>query len=671
MAKRNYTHIVADFETTVTEPVEVWLGCFSVLHEFKPKFSESIDEFFLQIFRYKQANIYFHNLEKFDAGFIFNYLLSKGYVHLTDNEIAGKHKKYIVGSEREFTVYNGNNIYNFLDSVKIVATSIKQYGFRLLEDGKDIQKLDGSETQHMIKRPSVYKPHYYDYIENDVHILWHMMRDDNRYLQVENGNRTMSKIAFERLKAAKTLKSDNTFKPYHKPKQLKLKPYEDLYGFDENNKPIIKINKDKQLKYYKKLQRLMYDNPKQFARSMWNKEQAPFEYTEEVKERIQHHKNLYDRRKRKQHKTNNINRHIRQAYRGGITYINPKHQDKLIGHISIYDINSMYPAIMLNETMAGNVTGFVGRDKISPSIHLVGMYIVKMHIKATCKPDRQPIFKPRTKDPMNKFITTYQRTIDFKYFSMTNMEYDYLIENYDIEHIELLSVTHFEPNKDIDFKGFISTQRDIKENSTGTTRQIAKDTQNSSYGRFAYNDKHVPQYKYEIEDGVVIKKRIVDVEGNPIDKVIGDMNVNVQVAVFITAYARVKLGKACNTVGVDNVVYTDTDSIHILGWDEPDLDIHPTKYGAWKLEHQAKQGKYLQAKTYAYEIYNQHNKSWEWVFKQAGYNGEPLKLDDFRLGKKVTVLRRKHVKGGILLQERDLQIGRGLLETRNTFKRHD
>ena len=666
MAK--YKHIVADFETTVTEPVEVWLACFSTLDEFKPKFSHSIQQFFLQLFRYKYANVYFHNLEKFDAGFIFNYLLSVGYVHLADGEIAGKYKKYIVGSEREFTVYNGKNIYNFLDSVKLVATSIKQYGYTLMEDGIELMKLDGSETQHMAEKPTEYKQSYYDYIQNDVHILWHMMRDADRYLHVENGNKTMSKIAYEGLKNTKVLKENKPFEPYQKPKQLKLRPYEELLGFDANNKPQIKINEEKRAKYYEELEQLMYDSPSQFARAMWNKPHAPFEYTPEAEERIKRRNAQYEKRKRRQHRKNNINREIRKAYRGGITYINPQHQNKMLGKLSIYDINSMYPSIMLNEQMVGKITNWIGRDKINPSIHLTGLYIVKMNIHATCKPDRQPIFKPRAKDITNPYITTYEREINFRYFYMTNMEYDYLIENYDIHEIELISVMQFEPNKTIDFKGFISEQREIKENSKGTKRRIAKDTQNSSYGRFAYNDKQVPQYKYEIEDDVVVKKRIVDGRGDPIDKVIGDMNVDVQVAVFITAYARVKLGKACNTVGVDKVVYTDTDSIHILGWDKPNLDIHPYKYGAWKLENQARQGKYLQPKTYADEI--KVDGKWEWIFKQAGYNGEPLKLSDFKLGQEVTVLRRQHVQGGILLRERKLQIGRGILETQHHFERH-
>lgn len=669
MVKRKYQHIVADFETTVTEPVEVWLGCFSTLNEFKPKFSHTIDEFFLQIFRYKQANIYFHNLEKFDGGFIFNYLLSKGYVHLLPNEIAGKHKKYIVGSEREFTVFNGNNVYNFLDSVKLVATSIKGYGEMLQQDGVKLEKLDGSETQHMLERPTEYKQTYYDYVQNDVHILWYMLRDNKRYLYVENGHRTMSKIAYNSLKGKNELKTDKEFKPYHKPKELKLKPYEELFGFNEYNQPKIKINEEKKEKYYQDLKKLMYEKPHKFADAMWNKQQAPFEYTDEVKERIKKKKTQYNNRKRKQQRKNNINRYIRQAYRGGISYINPKHQNKILGKISIYDINSMYPSIMLHEQMVGLPTNMIGRDKINPSIHMVGMYIVKMHIKATCKSDRQPIFKPRANDEFNNPNLTYQREIDLRYYSMTNMEYDYLIENYTIHKIELLSVIQFEPNKTIDFKGFIEKQRQVKENSTGTKRRIAKDLQNSSYGRFAYHDKHVPQYKYELRDDTVVKRRYVDSNDKPIDLIIGDMKADVQVAVFITAYGRVKLGNACNDIGVDKVIYTDTDSIHVLGWEEPNLDIHPTRYGSWKLEHKARRGKYLQSKTYADEI--EINGNWEWVFKQAGYNGEPLKLSEFELGNEVTVLRRKHVKGGILLEEKKLKIGRGILEMKNKVQRHD
>src|SRR5699024_3370796 len=37
---------------------------------------------------------------------------------------------------------------------------------------------------------------------------------------------------------------------------------------------------------------------------------------------------------------------IRQAYKGGFTYVNPKYQGRNIGHGVVYDKNSMYPSMM-------------------------------------------------------------------------------------------------------------------------------------------------------------------------------------------------------------------------------------------------------------------------------------------------------------------------------------
>ena len=67
---------------------------------------------------------------------------------------------------------------------------------------------------------------------------------------------------------------------------------------------------------------------------------------------------------------------------------------------------------------------------------------------------------------------------------------------------------------------------------------------------------------------------------------------------FITAYAREKTIRSAQSV-YDRFIYADTDSLHLIGHDEPDnLEIHPTHLGAWKNEGVFTDSKYIRAKTY-------------------------------------------------------------------------
>lgn len=67
---------------------------------------------------------------------------------------------------------------------------------------------------------------------------------------------------------------------------------------------------------------------------------------------------------------------------------------------------------------------------------------------------------------------------------------------------------------------------------------------------------------------------------------------------FITAYAREKTIRSAQTV-YDRFVYADTDSLHLIGWDVPcDLDVHPSRLGAWKNEGRFSYSKYIRPKTY-------------------------------------------------------------------------
>ena len=162
-------------------------------------------------------------------------------------------------------------------------------------------------------------------------------------------------------------------------------------------------------------------------------------------------------------------------------------------------------------------------------------------------------------------------------------------------------------------------------------------------------------------------------------------------ASFITAYARDVLINAVNSV-FDRFLYCDTDSIHILGNEIPDIPIHDTKLGYWKLEGRFVDAKYIGAKRYAELIEDDEgNKHWDIkccgvstdiiaqmddikVFDVCEYNGKQLnklidtfyKKDDIYYYKDkectqkvIGLLRSKkklYVRGGVLIQEQPYAI---------------
>ncbi len=68
-------------------------------------------------------------------------------------------------------------------------------------------------------------------------------------------------------------------------------------------------------------------------------------------------------------------------------------------------------------------------------------------------------------------------------------------------------------------------------------------------------------------------------------------------ASFVCAQARKKTIETAQAE-YDHFIYADTDSVHLIGEAESDIEVHETKLGAWKLEGEFEYGKYLRPKTY-------------------------------------------------------------------------
>lgn len=314
---------------------------------------------------------------------------------------------------------------------------------------------------------------------------------------------------------------------------------------------------------------------------------------------------------------------INNHYRGGFTYLNPKYQNKVVNNVYYYDINSSYPAVMLEGLPLHPVNTATG-------VFLITIYASSFKLK----PGRIPMVKFNSvehKYETDKVIYTYkEHYMENKQDLITplvfwNFEFEHVLYNYDVEYVVLDIVyytlkpfckeiiTHYQQAK-------LEADRELK-NNKGCIRSISKRTisklaQNSLYGKFATRDyyihhlvtdqefknkcfcKYNGQYFYIA--GISHKKlpnNYKQYNALGLDEVSSDIVYNNVVSSYISAKARVALYKAimCNEA---NFIYADTDSIVTTKPLASSFISETGEYGKWKLEGVFKYFKGLKSKCY-------------------------------------------------------------------------
>jgi hypothetical protein len=129
---------------------------------------------------------------------------------------------------------------------------------------------------------------------------------------------------------------------------------------------------------------------------------------------------------------------------------------------------------------------------------------------------------------------------------------------------------------------------EVKKNSPGGLREIAKLHLNSLYGKFATNPLVSSKFPELKDDALSLVEGPLE-ERDPVYLPMG---------VFITAWARNKTIRAAQDhYGV--FAYADTDSLHLLAAPPvPGLDVDPVRLGSWKLAGQFDSAFFVRAKAY-------------------------------------------------------------------------
>ena len=280
---------------------------------------------------------------------------------------------------------------------------------------------------------------------------------------------------------------------------------------------------------------------------------------------------------------------LRQAYKGGFTYLNEIYRGKEVKEGIVLDVNSLYPSVMYYSPMPyGEGIYFDGKyvaDK------LYNLYIQNITCQFRIKKDMIPTIQ--IKNNLSFVPTEYLSSSNGESINLTltNVDLKLFLEHYDIYDVSYNWGWKYKSSTKI-FKSYIDYWNELKVKATKEgnkpLRTIAKLMLNSLYGKFAASPEGRSKIPYL--DNNIVKYKLSELEERTA--------YYLPISIFITSWARDKTIRSAQAV-YHRFIYADTDSLHLEGTDIPEnLLISDTELGKWKIESTFKRGKYLRQKCY-------------------------------------------------------------------------
>lgn len=359
-----------------------------------------------------------------------------------------------------------------------------------------------------------------------------------------------------------------------------------------------------------------------------------------------------------------VDKDIRQAYKGGFTYLSDRFKGKIIGRGIVLDVNSLYPSCMYYKPLPyGPPLGFKGEYKPIASHPL---YIQMLSCQFKLKKKHIPTIqlKHTLSFNQNEYLTSSKG--ECVTLCLTSVDLELFFNHYDVWDVTYIGGYAFMQKIGL-FKEYIDKWMEIKKQSTiegnSGMRTLAKLMLNALYGKFGLRNQVGNKIPYMNEDGLVKYKNSPLHDREP---------VYIPMACFITAWARYTTISAAQSV-YDRFVYADTDSLHLTGTELPqNLEIDKTKLGAWDHELTFDKAKFLRQKTYMEFPAGEYRKAYEkkspkmfnecngWKITCSGMPSSCYKyvtIDNFKekssyAGK----LMSTRVKGGVVLVDKEFTI---------------
>lgn len=334
---------------------------------------------------------------------------------------------------------------------------------------------------------------------------------------------------------------------------------------------------------------------------------------------------------------------IRQAYRGGFTYVDPRFQGRITGKGKTFDVNSLYPSVMYDRLLPyGEPVWSEGLPRATKTHPL---FIVSLTFTAKLKKNHIPCIQVKG----SRFNEVeYLRLIDEPVtIACTNVDLDLWNDQYDIDVLSYNGGWLFQGITGV-FDQYIDKWMEVKANNTGGLRTLAKLQLNSLYGKFATNPDVTPNIPHLDRETDTVKYTLgAEERRNPIYTAMG---------VFITSYARETTIRAAQD-HYKVFAYADTDSLHLITEEVPaKLDIHPSRLGAWKHEYDFDAAFFARPKAYA-EFRSDKQKYEVHISGMPKKIANDLTFEDFTNGRKFSGnLKQKRVPGGVVLIDQEFTL---------------
>lgn len=284
---------------------------------------------------------------------------------------------------------------------------------------------------------------------------------------------------------------------------------------------------------------------------------------------------------------------LRQAYKGGFTYLNEIYRGKEVKEGIVLDVNSLYPSVMYYSPMPYG-EGIYFDGKYVPD-KLYNLYIQNITCQFRIKKDMIPTIQIKNNlsfVPTEYLSSSNEESINL---TLTNVDLKLFLEHYDIYDVSYNWGWKYKSSTKI-FKSYIDYWNELKVKATKEgnkpLRTIAKLMLNSLYGKFAASPEGRSKIPYL--DNNIVKYKLSELEERTA--------YYLPISIFITSWARDKTIRSAQAV-YHRFIYADTDSLHLEGTDIPEnLLISDTELGKWKIESTFKRGKYLRQKCYIEDV---------------------------------------------------------------------
>lgn len=357
---------------------------------------------------------------------------------------------------------------------------------------------------------------------------------------------------------------------------------------------------------------------------------------------------------------------VKQSYRGGFTYLNPKFASKVVGNGIVLDVNSLYPSVMYDSDLPFGTPIFFKGEYVKDEIY--PLYTQMIRCQFEIKKGKIPTIqiKHGYDFQSNEYLESSNGMEVV--LCLNNVDLELFFEHYEVYNIEYISGWKFKSTKGL-FTKYIdkwsNNKIQAKKEGNHGLYLISKLFLNSLYGKFGTDTKVKSKIPYLGEDDIIHFK---DGEDEQRD------GIYVAMASFITSYARLKTITAAQKV-MDNYnqgkskiqfVYADTDSLHCVSPDfslPEGLEIDDTKLGAWKFESKFNKAKFLRQKCYienSTEDVENENPEYKLKITVSGMPKgcyEYVNFNNFKIGATYKGKKQpKMVRGGVVLSDIDFTI---------------